>query len=276
MKCELVFYNNNNLLEGPIWDGKNKILYFVAIRDNQVLGLNTETKEIRTYPVGCAVGCAALLEDGNLIIAKKDGIHKLDVTNGHIAFICQPLQDDRMRFNDGKLDPNNRLLVGSMGDLTRMENAGGLYSVEGTKYRQIIGGTTVANGLGFSRDGQILYFIDTPTKCVMKYNYHLESGDVSNPRVAAHLTGPGSPDGMFVLPDDTLLVCEWGGGCISRWNPDTGIRMEEYQLPVTNITCCCLGGENMDKLYITTAKCKDRMEESLAGGLFCISMEGRG
>lgn len=73
-----------------------------------------------------------------------------------------------------------------------------------------------------------------------------------------------------MLPDDTLLVCEWGGGCVSHWNPGSGSLIEKYELPVTNVSSCCLGGEDMNELYITTAKCKGRSNEPLAGGLFRI------
>ena len=271
--CELIFYHGYNLLEGPVWDAKNRILYCVAIRDNLVIALGQEDKSIRTYDVGCAVGCVALLSDDSLLIAKKDGIFKLFTESGHMEFICQPLEDDRMRFNDGKLDPRGRFLVGGMGDIVRMEHRGALYSVERDgRFRRIIEHTTVANGLGFTKDGTTLFFIDTPTKKVMKYDYDLETGEPGNPRVAASLQGKGSPDGMFVLPDDTILVCEWGGGCVSHWDPVTAVMIERYELPVTNVSCCCLGGENLDELYVTTAKCKDRPEEPLAGGLFRIKI----
>lgn len=273
MKWELVFYNNYNLLEGPVWDSKNSIIYCVAIRNNHVISICTKTNFIKIYDVGCAVGCLDLLEDGNLIIAKKDGIYELDVKDSNLEFICQPIEDNRMRFNDGKLDPMGRFLVGYMGDGVRMENRGGLYSVEGTSFRKLIEGTTVSNGLGFSGDGKILYFIDTPTKKVMKYDYDMKTGDVSNPRIAVQLEGEGFPDGMYVLPDDTLLVCEWGGGCVSHWEADNGKLIKKYELPVTNVSSCCLGGEDMNELYITTARCKEKINEPLAGGLFKIRLE---
>ena len=41
------------------------------------------------------------------------------------------------------------------------------------------------------------YFIDTPTRQVMAYSYELETGEISNPRLAVRLPEEmGWPDGM--------------------------------------------------------------------------------
>jgi sugar lactone lactonase YvrE len=43
-------------------------------------------------------------------------------------------------------------------------------------------------------------------------------------------------------------------------------------LPVSNVTCCCFGGDQLDVLYISTARQRMTPEqierEPLAGGLF--------
>lgn len=31
---ELVYFAQNSLLEGPVWDGQNQLLYFVSITDH--------------------------------------------------------------------------------------------------------------------------------------------------------------------------------------------------------------------------------------------------
>lgn len=172
-----------------------------------------------------------------------------------------------MRFNDGKLDASGRFLVGTMGDLERVENGGFLYSVENGRSRELISGITVSNGLGFSTDNKTLYFIDTPTKNVMAYDYDLKTGNISNPRMAIKINGDAAPDGMCVGTDDTLWVAEWGGGRVGGWNPKTGELIHAINLPCRNVTSCCLGGDDMKDLFITTAKCEG-FYEPMAGSLF--------
>ena len=51
----------------------------------------------------------------------------------------------------------------------------------------------------------------------------------------------------------------------------TGKKIIEIILPCNNVTSCCIGGKNMDILFITTAK--DNLKfEPLAGGLFKIKI----
>jgi sugar lactone lactonase YvrE len=48
--------------------------------------------------------------------------------------------------------------------------------------------------------------------------------------------------------------------------------MEEILLPVSNVTSCAFGGENLDELYITTARHgldeEQLINQPLAGGVF--------
>lgn len=58
---------------------------------------------------------------------------------------------------------------------------------------------------------------------------------------------------------------------IFRLEPDTGRMDAQIALPCRNVTSCCIGGRDMDTLYITTAKCAGQ-EEPLAGGLFAAAL----
>lgn len=58
---------------------------------------------------------------------------------------------------------------------------------------------------------------------------------------------------------------------VCRWDPESGGKLEEIRMPVKNVTSCCLGGENLEYLYITTAK-DGETQEALAGGLFRVKL----
>ena len=271
MEARLIFFNDARLLEGPCWDAAHGALYFVAIRQNTVFRLEVGNGRVTSYATQGCVG-AAVLRGEELLVAEKSGIYRLDPATGARRFLAQPEPDPAMRYNDGKLDPRGRFLIGTMGDPER-NTRGGLYAVEPDgSSRRLIGGTTIANGLGFSLDERTLYFIDTPTRKVMAYGYDVETGTLSTPgRVAVAIEGEGSPDGMCVDAQGRLWVALFGGGRVCRFDPETGRMDAEIALPCRNVTSCCIGGEAMDTLFITTAKCAG-LDEPLAGGLFAAKL----
>lgn len=266
---ELVYYAGNQLLEGPLWDAAKQLLYFVSIEDNMIYRFNENTTEIKSYPTSGPVGAAVLTEEGLLLSAEKDGIYKVDPETGERTFLMQPNEDERLRYNDGKLDPRGRFLLGTMGYEEIIEGAASLFVIENGESRKILTDLSLSNGIGWSKDDQTFYHIDTPTKKVKQYDYDLETASLSNGRTVVELTGEGSPDGMCVDLDGNIWVAEYGGKKICKWDVETGEMLVEIAMPVSNITSCCLGGADLDYLYITTAKAEG---EALSGGLFKVKI----
>src|SRR5699024_1198702 len=266
---ELVFYAGNTLLEGPFWEEKNNLLFFVSIDDEMIYRFNEETTEITSYPTNGPVGAVVLDQEGNLISAEKSGIYLIKQETGERTFLMQPNEDERLRYNDGKLDPKGRFLIGTMGYEGTFEGASSLYAIEDSEYKEVLSDLTLSNGLGWSEDGETFYHIDTPTHKVKQYDYDLNSAEISNGRIAVEIPGDGAPDGLCVDIDGHLWVAEYGGKRVCKWNPNTGEKLDEISMPVTNITSCCIGGADQNYLYITTAQKED---EALSVGLFRVKI----
>ena len=269
-KADLLFFNDAQLLEGPHWDGENNLLYFVSIKSDTVFSIDVRTMRVKSYETDGAVGCA-VVKDGELITAEKSGIYKRNLETAEKELICHVYNDPKFRYNDGKLDPEGRFYVGTLGDYGRLPGECGLYRIESDgKFSKVVSNVTISNGLGWTKNGKRMYFIDTPTHEVWAYDYDLNTGKITNKKVAA-VINDGSPDGMCVDIDDTAFIAHWGGGKVSHWNLETGEKLEEILLPVTNVSSCCIGGEKMDTLFITTAKNAEK-DEPLAGGLFAVKI----
>lgn len=142
------------------------------------------------------------------------------------------------------------------------EGVGNVYSYFKGEYKTIIKNTTISNGLAFSADHKFLYFIDTPTKKVAKYSYEIETGEVAFLSYVIEFKHDAFPDGM-------LWIAEWGGACISQWNPLNGEKVKEIKLPCKNVTSCCF--DNDGNLYISTAK-EDNKEDINGGGLYYVAL----
>ena len=269
MNPELVFYSGSTLLEGPCWDAQESVIYCVSIEQCLIYRINPETGEVQSFRTDSSVGCVVIEASGMLLSAEKGGIYRINPKTGERVFLVQLEVNPRMRYNDGRLDPCGRFLVGTKGDEEDQPGRGRLFSYDGKNARTLVAGTTISNGIGFSQAGDFLYFIDTPTKKVGRYKYTLETGEAVFDRYVVEVQGTGWPDGMCVDVDDMIWVAEWGGGRVCKWNSETGEKLREITLPCSNTSSCCLGGDDLRYLYVTTAKVAG-VDESLAGGLFRI------
>ena len=262
MKPILVFHSNSELLEGPVFDPTHHLLYFVSIIEVLVYCLNPSSKEISSIQLDSPVGCVFITGKKRVVAASKNGFFSIDFNTLQKQFVYQIDIGNSVRFNDGIQDSKGRFLVGTMGYPQVVEKLGTVFSYFNGQHKSIIERTTISNGLAFSKDESILYFIDTPTQKVAKYNYDLTSGETVFDSYVIELKEIGSPDGMCMDEEGMLWIAEWGGGKVSRWNPVAGKKIEEKTLPCTNVTSCCL--DDKGNLFITTAK--SETEEGIYGG----------
>ena len=69
-----------------------------------------------------------------------------------------------------------------------------------------------------------------------------------------------------------LWIAMWGGHKVACYDPNNGELLAEVQTPAPQVTSCAFGGDNFDKLYITTARLGLSDEEledyPLSGGVF--------
>ena len=118
----------------------------------------------------------------------------------------------------------------------------------------------ISNGIAFSPEGRVMYFGDSGTRLIRACDYDLENGAVSNVRVFARVEAPGFPDGSTVDAEGFLWNAEYDGWRIVRYDPDGRID-RVIDLPVRQPTSCMFGGENLDVLYVTTARFEQSEEE---------------
>lgn len=276
MKYEpkLAFYCGSTLLEGPVWDERRQALLCVSIEQACVYQISLASGEVKTFRTDGAVGCALLTAEGSIVAAAKNGLYRIDIDSGKSEFLVQLNEEEQLRYNDGALDAKGRILVGTMGYGALQPYRGCLYSWDGSQKKILVEGTTISNGIAFSKDSAKMYFVDTPTKKVGCYTYDLETGSAQFARYAVEIVDAGVPDGICMDDEGMLWVAQWGGAKVSRWNPETGEKLDEIPMPCKNVSSCCLGGAKRDTLFVTTAKHDDGSEsEELAGGLFAVKLK---
>jgi sugar lactone lactonase YvrE len=284
---ELILEARADLGEGPAWESQSGSLYWVDIRAGRLHIFNPQDGSDRSVEVGDFLGCAAPRRSGGLVLGLRSGFATIDppVAWGKAAemrvLVNPEPQLSGNRFNDGKCDPAGRFLAGSMDD-AEIAASGSLYSLspDGTVKTLLIG-TRIANGLTWSPDYQTFYFIDTPTRTVMAYDYDLDTGVIANPRPVISVPPKlGWPDGMTSDTQGRLWVAMWGGARLTCWDPASGQLLEEITFSAFNISSCAFGGPDMTDLYVTSARKgmnpRQLAKYPLSGGLFRLRTDIQG
>jgi sugar lactone lactonase YvrE len=272
IEAELALDTKALLGEGPIWNHETQQLYWVDIEKRQLHLYTPATGEDIFFDTGERVGTVVPVETGGALVALQDGIYWMGLQDGDKEFIVNPLPDS-VRFNDGKCDPLGRLWVGSM-HLKGKKGTATLYMMDNQQeIHPKLDSVSISNGIIWSLDSKTMYYIDTPTRQVRAFDFSLEGGEISNPRVAVRVPEEnGAPDGMTIDEEGMLWIGHWGGSMVGRYNPGTGELIQKIEVPALNVTACAFGGENLEKLYITTASIGTSEEQKeqypQAGGLF--------
>lgn len=279
---ELLIDNKTPHGECPIWDDKEKVLYWIDGVGQKIHRFNPLSREDKYLETGQCVGCIALKEDGGLIAALHHGLYCVNFKKEEITFIINPEEDlPQNRFNDGKCDTLGRLWVGTMYVDGTVEKSGSLFKIERGKAIKVISNITISNGIAWSEDNKTMYYIDSPTKEVAAFDFDIIKGEISNKRIAVKIPeGEGIPDGMTIDKNNHLWIAHWGGGRVSKWDPVNSRKLDELKIPAINVSSCTFGGENMNELYITTARieCSDDILKKYphSGGLYRTKVNPKG
>ena len=265
--------------ESPVWDPERGVLWWVDIVEGAVHRFAPEQGTEETIDIGPMIGALALMEGGALLLATTDGFLECDPGTGEAAPLEVPVPiAPGLRFNDGKCDPAGRFWVGTM-HVDALPERGALYCLapggdaQRKEVQKKMAPTTISNGLAWSRDGAVMYYIDSATREIAAFDFDVEAGRLANRRIAVDVPEEmGTPDGMTIDREGALWVAHWGGSQVVRWDPARGEALRRVPFPVTQVSSCTFGGPRLDRLYVTSARKglteKQREEQLLAGRLF--------
>lgn len=241
-----------DLGEGPYWDAACSILLWVDIPAGLLHRTDPETGDTETIDVGAPLSAAFPAEDGRILLARKHELILREKDDSRRVAARVP-ETEGVRLNDGSVDPRGRLWIGTMhigetdaiGELYRQDPDGSL--------RSRVTEVTVSNGIGWSPNGQLMYYVDSPTRRIDVFAYDPGTGELADRRLFADLSKSGGfPDGLTVDIDGYVWVAVFGAGALHRYAP-SGQLDAVIELPASHPTSCAFGGEELRDLFVTTA-----------------------
>ncbi|WNM34920.1 SMP-30/gluconolactonase/LRE family protein [Streptomyces sp. Li-HN-5-11] len=258
--------------EGPTWDPAAGRLIWVDILSSRVHTYDPATGRRTVRTTEQHVGAAKPRAGGGLVLNLRDGVGLLD-GDGAFRWLHRDPVPGR-RGNDAAVAPDGSLWAGTMrydeapggGTLSRVTGDG---SVE-----VVLDDVAVSNGTGWSPDGGLMYYVDSPTGRIDVFTY--ADGRATGRRTLARIEdGAGFPDGLTVDADGCVWVALWDGGAIRRYTP-AGKLDRVLELPVPRPTACAFGGADLGDLYITTARTGLAAPHPLAGSVLVVPAAGKG
>ncbi|MFF5039388.1 SMP-30/gluconolactonase/LRE family protein [Streptomyces nigra] len=258
--------------EGPTWDPASGRLLWIDILGSRLHTYDPVSGRRSVRTVFQHIGAVKPRAGGGLALNLRDGVGLLDPDGAFRWLHHEPVSGRRA--NDAAVAPDGSLWAGTM-RYDEAPGGGTLCRITGDGTAEVVlDDVTVSNGTGWSPDGRLLYYIDTPTRRVDVFDH--EDGRVTNRRTFAEIEdGAGFPDGLTVDAEGAVWVALWDGSAVRRYTPD-GVLDRVIAFPVPRVTACAFGGPGLTDLYVTTARVGLDSPPPLSGSLFVVPGAGRG
>ncbi|MGO9724374.1 MAG: SMP-30/gluconolactonase/LRE family protein [Streptosporangiaceae bacterium] len=253
--------------EGPCWEARSQSLFWIDVPAGLVYRIDA-AGDLARWDVGQPVGAVMTRAAGGLVLAARDGFLALDLDSGAATLLASVEADlPGNRMNDGACDRAGRYYAGTMAADER-PGAGALYRLDpDLTMTRLLTGIGISNGIGWSPDERLMYYVDSLDYQVDVLDYDAASGAIRGRRPFARVGQDGVlPDGLTVDAEGGVWVALWGGGALRRYAPD-GTLTREVPFPHANVTSCAFGGPGLELLYVTTAAGPGA---EAGGGLFVL------
>ena len=278
--AECIPNTKGDLGEGLLWDERNETIMWVDAFVKIINTWNPATKTLIERKYDSLVTSIAKRESGGYVVAA--GLKLIVLSENLDVAGTSPLEmpNENVRTNDGNVDINGNYWVGCFANDAKPKQ-GNLRRISPNLGSKVfLKDITIANGMDWSPDNKICYYIDTPTKKVSRFNFNIETSELEGELEAIDVSQySGAPDGMCVDAAGNLWVAFWGGGCVRSFSP-TGELLAQVDVAATLVTNCAFGGADLSTLYITCAipSYEDfvKGEEPLAGSLFKADVGAKG
>ena len=258
----LVWEARDTVGESPVWDERTSSLIWVDILGKRIHRLQPDSQTYHRWTTPDFVTGIGLCHDGQAIVGLTKEIHLWDFVERWqpLAQIEPELPQNRV--NECGVAPDGSFWVGTMhgnfdsaGEPVVMAHSTGTYyrvDPQGDVHRLTEDLYGITNTMAWTES----HFLtaDTTANQIYTYPYQRETNTLGQRTLFAGSFDRGLPDGSCLDREGYLWNCRVGGGaCLVRYAPDGHID-RVVELPCSWPTSCTFGGENLETLYVTSAR----------------------
>lgn len=264
--------------EGPVWDARRKVVWFVDIKRHQLWHFDPANGSNAINDAPGQIGWALPASNGKLLCGLKDGLYTFSPDTARFDKLMDvPGELPSNRLNDACTDRWGRVWFGSMDD-GENDKSGRFYVFDrGTITPAGPGNISITNGPAVNADSSRIYFTDSVGQKILAAD--LDRENVGEARLFVDITQhfpDAYPDGPTVDSEGCVWTGLYNGAAAARYSP-AGELIETVQLPAKNITKLCLGGNDLRTAFVTTARqgmSEQALKESpLSGSLLTFQVK---
>lgn len=245
---------NSGLGEGSLWDERTKTFLWLDVFENRIMQFDPKSLTVNEHAMPKVVTYIGKRATGGFIVALGDCLATLDKDFTPLEFTPLDVNPDEARTNDGNIDSKGDLWIGTA-DIVENVGAGELRRIDPTfKSTTARKNIYISNGIDWSPDGTVMYYIDSATRKISRYRFDASTGMIIDALPEFDVSDvTGVPDGMCTDAAGNLWVAFWGAGQVRNYS-STGALLNVVQCPSALTTCCSFGGEDLQTLFITSAQ----------------------
>ncbi|MFT5707764.1 MAG: sugar lactone lactonase YvrE [Oceanospirillaceae bacterium] len=266
--------------EGPLWHPLNQKLYWFDILAKKLFCKGLNDAQTQQWQFDVYVSAAGWIDENQLLIASATALFKFNLHTHEQQFICALEADNPItRSNDGRADPWGGFWIGTMG-IKAEPKAGAIYRYYRGELRQLKSQITITNAICFSPDKKYAYYADTADQVIYRQSLAIDSGWLlGEAQIFIDLrTQNLNPDGAVIDAQGNMWVAQWGAARVAKY-ASNGEFLQEVNVPTAQTTCPAFGGQNFERLFVTSAKAglsSEQLIQQPAGQTFYIDVDCRG
>ncbi|MEI6811429.1 MAG: SMP-30/gluconolactonase/LRE family protein [Actinomycetes bacterium] len=246
--------SKSGLGEGSLWDERTKTFLWLDVFENRIMQFDPADQSIEEHLMPKVVTYIGKRQSGGFIVALGDCLATLDKDFLPLEFTPLEVDPEAARTNDGNIDSKGNLWIGTA-DIVENVGAGHLRRIDpkldSTTFRNQI---YISNGIDWSPDGTVMYYIDSATRKISRYRFDSSTGKIIEALPEFDVSDvTGVPDGMCTDSAGNLWVAFWGSGQVRNYS-STGELLNVVHCPSALTTCCSFGGDDLQTLFITSAQ----------------------
>lgn len=289
MNAVLVHPAHNIVGESLVWDERRRCLVWVDIVSKTIHRLDPATGSHQSWLTPDFVTSIGLRTDGGAIVGLTKRICLWDFGGGFETIAEIEPGSPGNRLNEGVVGPDGAFWVGTMQNNIKQDGSPtDITASTGKLYRVAPdGGVTQLSNDNFGitntlvwPDATSLVTADTLANRIYRYTRNETNGLLSNRQTLLQGFDEGLPDGSTLDAEGQIWNCRVvGGACVIRVDR-TGRITDKRSLPCSWPTSCTFGGENLDTLFVTSARftmdSAHLNQHPQEGGLFALRVGVKG